>query len=223
MSWRLSGPLLIGASTTIAEFLLPRVLGEFKALHPEVQPKLTVGNSETIENRVAEHTLDLGLIEAPSHLPALQTEVCSATRFSIVSELPTVSLGCTSGWSALNSPRTRGSRNSAIVVLAPIRSGPDSRQDIYRSRVSSSADSARILSAYSSTTSPAGVNAILPWPRSNSRALKCSSSCLIWNVTAGWVMNRVSAALVKLICFATAWNTCSLRSAMAPKRPCAIL
>jgi DNA-binding transcriptional LysR family regulator len=76
MTGRLSGPLLIGASTTIAEFLLPRVLGEFKSLHPDVQPKLTVANSETIENRVAEHTLDLGLIEAPSHLPALQTEVC---------------------------------------------------------------------------------------------------------------------------------------------------
>jgi len=76
MTGRLSGPLLIGASTTIAEFLLPRVLGEFKSLHPDVQPKLTVANSETIENRVAEHTLDLGLIEAPSHLPTLQTEVC---------------------------------------------------------------------------------------------------------------------------------------------------
>jgi DNA-binding transcriptional LysR family regulator len=52
------------------------VLGEFKSHHPDVQPKLTVANSETIENRVAEHTLDLGLIEAPSHLAALQTEVC---------------------------------------------------------------------------------------------------------------------------------------------------
>ena len=42
-------------------------------MHPEVQPKLTVANSETIENRVADHTLDVGLIEAPSHLPALLT------------------------------------------------------------------------------------------------------------------------------------------------------
>jgi len=84
MTGRLSGPLLIGASTTIAEFLLPPVLGEFKGQHPEVQAKLTVGNSEAIENRVAEHTLDLGLIEAPSHLPTLQTEVCCEDELQVI-------------------------------------------------------------------------------------------------------------------------------------------
>ena len=71
-----SGPLLLGASTTIAEVILPQVLGEFKARHPQVQAYMTVGNSETIEHRVADHTLDLGLIESPSHLPGLHTEVC---------------------------------------------------------------------------------------------------------------------------------------------------
>lgn len=84
MTGRLSGPLLIGASTTIAEFLLPRVLGEFKAMHPEVQAKLTVANSETIESRVAEHTLDVGLIEAPSHLPSLLTEVCCNDELQVI-------------------------------------------------------------------------------------------------------------------------------------------
>ncbi len=71
-----SGPLLVGASTTIAEFMLPQILGEFKARHPQIQAHLSVANSETIENRVADSTLDLGLIESPSHLPSLHTEVC---------------------------------------------------------------------------------------------------------------------------------------------------
>jgi DNA-binding transcriptional LysR family regulator len=71
-----SGPLLLGASTTIAEVILPQVLGEFKARHPQVQAYMTVGNSDTIEHRVADHSLDLGLIESPSHLPGLHTEVC---------------------------------------------------------------------------------------------------------------------------------------------------
>ncbi|MCX7893307.1 MAG: LysR family transcriptional regulator [Burkholderiales bacterium] len=84
LTGRLSGPLLIGASTTIAEFLLPRVLGEFKAAHPEVEPRLMVANSETIEGRVAEHTLDIGLIEAASHLPALQTEACCEDELQVV-------------------------------------------------------------------------------------------------------------------------------------------
>jgi DNA-binding transcriptional LysR family regulator len=84
MTGRLSGPLLIGASTTIAEFLLPRVLGEFKSQHPEVQPKLVVANSEAIENRVAEHTLDIGLIEAPSHLPSLLTQMCCEDELQVI-------------------------------------------------------------------------------------------------------------------------------------------
>jgi DNA-binding transcriptional LysR family regulator len=72
----ISGPLLLGCSMTIAEFILPRVLGEFKARHPQVQAHMTVANSETIENRVADYTIDLGLIESPPHLPGLHTEVC---------------------------------------------------------------------------------------------------------------------------------------------------
>jgi DNA-binding transcriptional LysR family regulator len=71
-----AGPLLLGASTTIAEFILPQILGEFKAQHPEVQAHLSVANSETIVNRVADHTIDVGLIESPTHLPSLQNEVC---------------------------------------------------------------------------------------------------------------------------------------------------
>jgi len=72
----MSGPLLLGASLTIAEFILPRILGEFKVEHPQVQAHMTVANSETIENRIADYALDLGLIESPSHLPGLHTQVC---------------------------------------------------------------------------------------------------------------------------------------------------
>jgi DNA-binding transcriptional LysR family regulator len=76
MTGEVSGPLLIGASTTIAEFLLPQVLGEFKSKYPKVQPRLMVGNSETVESRVAEHTIDIGFIEAPSHLTGVVTDAC---------------------------------------------------------------------------------------------------------------------------------------------------
>jgi DNA-binding transcriptional LysR family regulator len=84
MTGGLAGPLLIGASMTIAEFLLPRILGEFRAQHPGVQAKLTVGNSETIESRVAEHTLDIGLIEAPSGEGALAAEVCCEDELQVI-------------------------------------------------------------------------------------------------------------------------------------------
>ena len=40
MGGQVAGPLLIGASTTIAEYLLPGILGEFAARHPELVRRL---------------------------------------------------------------------------------------------------------------------------------------------------------------------------------------
>lgn len=76
MTGEMRGPLLVGASTTIAEFMLPRVLGEFNALYPQVRARLIVANSESIESRVAEHTLDVGLIEAPAKIAGLKSLIC---------------------------------------------------------------------------------------------------------------------------------------------------
>jgi DNA-binding transcriptional LysR family regulator len=79
-----AGPLLIGASTTIAEFLLPRILGEYKAQHPAIVPQLHVANSEAVQARVAERSLDLGFIEGDSHLPTLVTDVCCKDELQVV-------------------------------------------------------------------------------------------------------------------------------------------
>jgi DNA-binding transcriptional LysR family regulator len=78
------GPLLIGASTTIAEFLLPRILGEYKVRHPGIVPRLSVANSEAVQARVAERSLDLGFIEGDSHLPTLVTDVCCKDELQVV-------------------------------------------------------------------------------------------------------------------------------------------
>ena len=79
-----SGPLLIGASTTLAEFLLPQVLGEYKARHPAVVPRLFVANSEAVQSRVAERSLDLGFIEGDSHLPTLVNDLCCEDELRVV-------------------------------------------------------------------------------------------------------------------------------------------
>jgi len=84
MTGEVAGLLMIGASTTIAEFLLPRVLGEFKSKYPKVLPRLIVANSESVENRVAEHTLDIGFIEAPSHLATVATDVVCDDELQVV-------------------------------------------------------------------------------------------------------------------------------------------
>lgn len=84
MTGEIGGPLLIGASTTIAQFILPHILGDFNAKYPKVKPQLVVGNSEMIETRVVEHALDIGLIEAPSHQPNIQCQICSEDELVIL-------------------------------------------------------------------------------------------------------------------------------------------
>lgn len=84
MTGEIGGSLLVGASTTIAEFLLPRILGEFKSKYPNVRPRLVVANSESIETRVSEHTLDIGFIESSTHQPNLQTEICCEDEMQVI-------------------------------------------------------------------------------------------------------------------------------------------
>jgi DNA-binding transcriptional LysR family regulator len=83
MSGQLAGPLLIGASMTIAEYLLPPVLGAFKARFPAVVPHLFVANSEVVQVRVAERSLDIGFIEGDSHLPTLMADVCCEDELQV--------------------------------------------------------------------------------------------------------------------------------------------
>jgi len=84
MSGQAAGPLLIGASMTIGEYVLPQLIGSFKARFPAVVPTLFVGNSEAVQERVAERTLDIGFIEGDSHLSTLQNEVCCDDELQVV-------------------------------------------------------------------------------------------------------------------------------------------
>jgi DNA-binding transcriptional LysR family regulator len=84
MGGQAAGPLLIGASMTIGEYVLPQLIGKFKARFPDVVPTLFVGNSEAVQERVAERTLDLGFIESGSPLPSLQSEVCCEDELQVV-------------------------------------------------------------------------------------------------------------------------------------------
>ncbi len=70
------GVLLVGASTTIAEYMLPSLLGDFKKQFPEVTIKLKVSNSDGIVSMVEENAIDLGVVEAPVNNKNLVVEVC---------------------------------------------------------------------------------------------------------------------------------------------------
>lgn len=67
-----SGHLRIGASTTIAQYVLPKVLAKFTSKFPDIQLSLVSGNSDDIEKELLSHHIDLGLIEGNKRLPNLK-------------------------------------------------------------------------------------------------------------------------------------------------------
>jgi len=71
-----SGVLIIGASTTIAEYVLPALLGEFQSRHPDVRIRLSVSNSLGIVHMVESNTVDIGIVESPVANKNLAVEVC---------------------------------------------------------------------------------------------------------------------------------------------------
>lgn len=68
------GTLHVGASTTIAQYLLPAVLSHFKQRYPQIGVTLTDGNTRQIERMVADERLDFGLIEGVARDPQLHYE-----------------------------------------------------------------------------------------------------------------------------------------------------
>ena len=80
MTGEISGVLIIGASTTIAEYMLPALLGDFKKKYPDVNVHLKVSNSEGIVSMVENNDIDLGVVEAPVMNKNLVVENCRNDR-----------------------------------------------------------------------------------------------------------------------------------------------
>ena len=68
------GELRLGASTTVAQYVLPRILGAFLRQYPQVKLSLVSGNTERIVESVAEKKVALGIIEGPAMRRDVKTE-----------------------------------------------------------------------------------------------------------------------------------------------------
>ncbi len=65
-SGKLSGEFSLGVSTTIAQYVLPRLLGAFLNEHPGVQLSLHSGNTGQIVELLLRSKVAIGLIEGPA-------------------------------------------------------------------------------------------------------------------------------------------------------------
>ncbi|HSP00357.1 MAG TPA: LysR substrate-binding domain-containing protein [Thioalkalivibrio sp.] len=79
-----SGALTLGASSTIAEYMLPALLGDFKQKYPEINIRLKVSNTEGIVSMVENNIIDLGVVEAPVANRNLLVEVCRLDQLVLV-------------------------------------------------------------------------------------------------------------------------------------------
>lgn len=68
------GTLRIGATLTIGNYLATLIVADFLQRHPEARVQLTVHNTATIVEQVAQYELDLGLIEGACRHPHLVTQ-----------------------------------------------------------------------------------------------------------------------------------------------------
>ncbi len=80
----ISGVLVLGASTTVAEYMLPNLLGDFREHYPEVTIRLKVANTDGIVSQVENNTIDLGVVEAPVANKNLVVEKCRTDQMVLI-------------------------------------------------------------------------------------------------------------------------------------------
>jgi DNA-binding transcriptional LysR family regulator len=123
-----AGQLALGASTTIAQYVLPRLLGEFRREHPRVLPTLVSGNTEQIVEAVENQKIELGFIEGPARSRDVKTAPFLADELVLIvstahewAELD--SIPCAEIAAAPLLMRERGSGTRRVLEIAMEKQG----------------------------------------------------------------------------------------------------
>ena len=66
------GHLRVGASTTVAQYVLPAILAKYHNMAPDVNVSLISGNSQSVENMLFAGEIDLGFVENLSRRSGLK-------------------------------------------------------------------------------------------------------------------------------------------------------
>lgn len=67
-----AGSLRVGASTTVATYLLPPILARFHDAHPAIALRVVSANTRTITRALLERRLDVALVEGPVEHPRVR-------------------------------------------------------------------------------------------------------------------------------------------------------
>ncbi|AIQ58193.1 selenium metabolism-associated LysR family transcriptional regulator [Paenibacillus borealis] len=80
----LEGRLQLGASLTIGEYVLPRLLGPFGREYPNISIMMKVMNTSQIMDEINKHQLNFGLIEAPVSHPDMVIEPVMGDELKLI-------------------------------------------------------------------------------------------------------------------------------------------
>ncbi|WP_152397076.1 selenium metabolism-associated LysR family transcriptional regulator [Paenibacillus guangzhouensis] len=80
----LQGRLQLGASLTIGEYVLPRMLGPFGQQYPNIAISMKVMNTAQILEEITNHQLNFGLIEAPVQHPDMHIEAVMKDELKLI-------------------------------------------------------------------------------------------------------------------------------------------
>jgi DNA-binding transcriptional LysR family regulator len=83
-TFMLQGRLLLGASLTVGEYILPRLLGPFNQEYPNITIQMKVMNSAQILEEMLRHQLTFGLIEAQVIHPDVHTEPVLSDELKLI-------------------------------------------------------------------------------------------------------------------------------------------
>ena len=91
------GHMKIGATLTVGNYLATILVARFLQEHPESRIQLQVHNTSTIVQQIANHELDLGLIEGDCHHPDIEVQPWIADELVVFSapDHPLAKLGST--------------------------------------------------------------------------------------------------------------------------------
>lgn len=74
----------IGATLTIGEYILPKILGSYKELYPHIDIAMNVENTQTILKKIKNEEIDLGLVEGPFNKDKFNHKLFKKDRLILV-------------------------------------------------------------------------------------------------------------------------------------------
>lgn len=80
----LSGKITVGASTTIANYILPKYIATFRKIHPNTNFEIISGNTKKIINHVESLSCDVAFIEGQCDNQAIETELWKKDDLKII-------------------------------------------------------------------------------------------------------------------------------------------